>query len=72
MTEDMREALGYDEFGNNPRLLHPSDERIISKGEVRRVNGDMLCQKCHMPVRLHPKVQGALWVTRSCEGLVKL
>ncbi|AEG53175.1 hypothetical protein LOF17_25875 [Sinorhizobium meliloti] len=74
-------SLGYDDWGNNPDLLHPNDKAIID-GEVEngrygkvgvpRAGGRADCNVCGYPLELHPKVQGALYFIRSCEGIVKL
>lgn len=73
-------GLGYDEYGNNEKLLHPDDKAII-EGEavngrygssgVPRAGGDYTCD-CGMIFYHHPKVQGALYLTRTCVGIVKL
>lgn len=62
-------SLGYDDMLNNPDLLHPKDKAELDAG-IRRA-GDVLC-KCGWSYHSHPKVQGALWATRTCEGIVKL
>lgn len=73
-------SLGYDDFGNNEALLHPNDKAIIDgeaingrygKYGVPRAGGDSIC-KCGATLYQHPKVQGALYLTRTCEGIVKL
>lgn len=74
------EALGYDDLGNCPALLHPDDKKRI-EGElpngryglsgVPRAGGDSPC-KCGFILYHHPQVQGALYLTRTCEGIVKL
>ncbi|QTG12412.1 hypothetical protein G6M86_03755 [Agrobacterium tumefaciens] len=75
------QSLGYDDWGNNPDLLHPKDKAIIDgeaengrygKTGVPRAGGRAECAKCGYPLEMHPKVQGALYFTRSCEGIVKL
>lgn len=66
-------GLGYDDLGNAPHLLHPDDKAKLDRGDyLRRTSGECLCPKCEMPYRLHPPVQGALWLNRGCENLVKL
>lgn len=70
------EGLGYDSFGNAPHLLNEHDRGVIEEGAYFRASGDMACSVCGQPYRLHPPVQGALWLTRGCERngqlLVKL
>jgi hypothetical protein len=71
MTDAMRMAMGYDEFGNAPHLVSAIDEVLLES--IPRAGGDVICSHCHVPFRLHPVVQGALWATRTCkDGLVKL
>lgn len=69
-------ALGYDDMGNCPRLLTESDRRAIDAGAYLRVGGEALCPECGQPYRVHPEVQGALWLRRACaprgDKLVKL
>lgn len=72
MMTRMAEALGYDENGNADRLLAVDDAVKIEHGFWRRGSGETVCERCGMSFNLHPKVQGALWLTRTCEGLVKL
>lgn len=69
MTEQMQFTLGYDEWGNNRSLIAACDKHQLSN--VSRASGDVIC-KCGSPYRLHPGVQGALWATRTCEGIFKL
>jgi hypothetical protein len=78
--ESVRLSLGYDEWGNHAGLLHPDDKQRID-GEtpngrygntgVPRAGGEAVC-KCGFIFYLHPPVQGALYFTRTCEGIVKL
>ncbi|GLS29942.1 hypothetical protein SAMN04488498_104353 [Mesorhizobium albiziae] len=68
----IQHSLGYDEFGNNPDLLTRADKRNLDRGRIARVSGDATCPACGEAYRLHPPVQGALWATRGCFGLVKL
>lgn len=71
MTDSMRTAMGYDAFGNAPHLVSAHDEILLR--DVSRAGGDAVCDHCHVLLRLHPVVQGALWATRTCkDGLVKL
>lgn len=70
MTTQMQEELGYDMFGNAGRLV-ASIDRIPLVG-TPRAGGDVICRRCGVLYRLHPAVQGALWATRTCEGIVKL
>lgn len=73
MTTKMREAFGYDEFGNCPKLLCKADREVINHGVWGRAGGTVLCTVCGCTYNIHPAVQGALWLTRSCDaGLVKL
>jgi hypothetical protein len=73
-------SLGYDDWGNNAELLHPNDKAVIhgeavngryGKTGVPRAGGDNVC-KCGYIFYQHPPVQGALYFTRTCEGIVKL
>jgi hypothetical protein len=70
MTDAMQTALGYDAFGNNPDLVCEADKEALSN--IPRASGDATCDICHALLRLHPSVQGALWATRACYGIVKL
>lgn len=68
-------SLGYDDMGNNAALLHPDDKRVI-EGEdggsgIPRASHMVVC-KCGYEYWMHPKVQGALYFTRTCQGIVKL
>lgn len=72
MTEPMSQALGYDENGNNTDLIAAADREAIDNGLYVRLSPDQTCPVCHLPMRSHPAVQGALWLTRACQGLVKL
>ena len=73
MTTNMAAALGYDSMGNNEVLLASCDAAILEAGTWKRVSGDVVCSRCSMPYRLHPPVQGALYLIRTCDnGLVKL
>lgn len=74
-------ALGYDDMGNNPDLLHPDDKAKIEgeaengrygKTGVPRAGTHADCLVCGYPLSMHPRVQGALYFTRGCEGIVKL
>lgn len=71
LTDQMREAFGYDSYGNSMRLLCQSDRIMMARG-VPRAGGDVACRTCGVLYRNHPAVQGALWATRTCEGIVKL
>jgi hypothetical protein len=69
----MQECLGYDNMGNNPRLLCEADRKKLEAGEYSRADGRIICIHCKLPFSLHPAVQGALWLNRSCDGdLIKL
>lgn len=71
MTDAMRTAMGYDDFGNAPHLVSVADEILLR--DVSRASGDVVCSHCHVLFRMHPPVQGALWAIRTCkDGLVKL
>jgi hypothetical protein len=73
MNSTMSACLGYDNMGNNPRLLCEADRKKLESGEYFRVAGDAICTHCKCPFSLHPAVQGALWLNRACDGdLVKL
>ena len=69
---EVLESLGYDQFGNNASLLCMSDFESLEEGKYERVSGDSICKKCKLPYMLHPEVQGALWLRRGCNGLVKI
>lgn len=72
MTTKMREAFGYDDFGNAPKLMCVVDMVAMDKG-VPRASGTVLCTVCGCTYNIHPAVQGATWATRTCDaGLVKL
>jgi len=71
MTDMMQHLLGYDSLGNNFSLISEPDRAFIEEVGVPRASGEVTC-KCGSPYRIHPAVQGALWATRTCEGLVKL
>jgi hypothetical protein len=70
-TTEMLRRAGYDDMGNAPHLVAEQDRLVLERGGDRRVGGDALCS-CGSEYRLHPLVQGALWLHRSCDGLVKL
>ena len=73
MPTSVMNGLGYDSFGNQPKLLHPTHAELIEKGEIHRVGNDAVCEKCKCVYRLHPQVQGALWLNLACDGrLLKL
>lgn len=67
----IRGSLGYDDMGNNPQLLLDTDKQAIENGKFTRVHQDVSCT-CGYAYRLHPQVQGALWLRRACTGLVKV
>jgi len=71
LTDKMREAFGYDSFGNSHKLL-ASHDRLMMRRNVPRAGGDVVCTVCGVIYARHPPVQGALWATRTCEGIVKL
>lgn len=71
MIQAMRDAFGYDTFGNSPRLVCLADEEEMERG-VPRAGGMVMCSVCRATYNVHPPVQGALWATRTCEGIVKL
>ncbi len=71
MMTVIADGLGYDAMGNAPHLLAPVDAARLEQGDFTRVDGEALC-KCGAQYRLHPDVQGALWLTRGCDRLVKL
>jgi hypothetical protein len=71
LTDQMRVAMGYDEFGNAPHLVAALDEIALSS--VPRASGQVVCDHCGITFSRHPAVQGALWATRTCkDGIVKL
>ena len=69
MPTTMADGIGYDAAGNCDRLLCEGDRQMIDAGLYPRVGGDAPCPVCGSPYRLHPPVQGALWLTRGCDGL---
>lgn len=69
-TDKMREAFGYDMLGNSPTLVAAADEVVLERG-INRAAGTVMCS-CGVTYNLHPPVQGALWATRTCEGIFKL
>lgn len=72
LTERMRDAFGYDTFGNCSKLLCAHDRLMMRRG-VPRASGMVLCSVCGVTYNAHPAVQGALWATRTCDsGIVKL
>jgi len=71
MTTAMSVAFGYDDHGNSPALLAEADRLVIDAGKFVRVAGEAPCQ-CGSLYRHHPTVQGAIWLHRACDGLVKL
>lgn len=74
LTTVMREAFGYDSFGNCSKLLSSYDRLMMRRGRgVPRAGGTVLCSVCKCTYNVHPPVQGALWATRTCDaGIVKL
>jgi hypothetical protein len=71
MTDKMREAMGYDSYGNAPHLVSAQDE--VALCDVPRAGGGVICLHCGLAYCSHPAVQGALWATRTCkDGIVKL
>lgn len=70
--ESMLQNLGYDWMGNNFDLVAEADRRYIEQHGIVRAGQDVVCSKCNMEYRLHPKVQGMLYLTRTCEGIFKL
>lgn len=74
MTTQMKEAFGYDTFGNCSKLLSSFDRLMMyRRGGVQRAGGTVLCSVCGVTYNAHPAVQGALWATRTCDaGIVKL
>lgn len=70
MTTAMKEAFGYDDLGNAPRLLAEMDRLDMERG-IKRAGGGVICS-CGVLYHNHPPVQGALWLTRTCQGLFKL
>lgn len=70
MLEEQRIAFGYDDFGNSSELVAESDKEKLL--DCNRASGDFICEICGVEYRKHPPVQGALWATRACNGIVKL
>lgn len=70
LTERMKNAFGYDEQGNCESLLANVDKERLEKGDWIRTSGESVCS-CGSLNRHHPPVQGCLWLTRTCDGLVK-
>lgn len=71
LTDKMRTVFGYDSFGNSPELVCEKDARELEAG-IPRAGGTVICRVCGVTYNIHPSVQGALWATRTCEGIVKL
>lgn len=72
MTSAMKDAQGYDTFGNCSKLLCAHDRLHMRRG-IPRATGTVICSVCGCTYNLHPAVQGALWATRTCDtGIVKL
>lgn len=71
LTDKMRTAFGYDSFGNSDVLLAEVDRLSLDAG-ISRAGGTVVCRVCGVTYNAHPSVQGALWATRTCEGIVKL
>lgn len=69
MPTAMARGLGYNDAGYNADLIAFGDAR---EEFVPRASGDAICSVCHYALRMHPPVQGALFLTRTCTGLVKL
>lgn len=72
IPETMRSFLGYDGNGNSVALLAEADRLFIENVGVPRAGGDVVCEKCGFIYYDHPPVQGALYLTRTCQGIVKL
>lgn len=72
MMSSVKFGLGYDDFDNAPHLLAEADKRVIDQGLWIRASQDAICCVCGEKFKYHPQVQGALWLRRGCEGLVKL
>lgn len=73
MTTAMATAMGYDQHGNAPDLLSPKDAAALEDNDWKRADGNAICWICNSTYYLHPRVQGALWLRRTCDqGLVKL
>ena len=71
MTMATAEFLGYDEHGNCEALLSEIDRQALEEGQYPRASGEVQC-RCGTIYYDHPRVQGALWLTRTCDGLRKL
>lgn len=72
LIDKMRDAFGYDSFGNSWELLAQADRIKINNG-IPRAGGGVICEHCGVAYYRHPPVQGALWATRTCRaGIVKL
>lgn len=72
MTEATQTGLGYDDYGNAAHLLTEADKKCLETHDWIRVGGDAECKVCKCAYRIHPAVQGCLWLVRGCDGLVKL
>lgn len=70
--DSMLPYLGYDAMGNNLDLVAEVDRKHLIEYGIRRSPGDVVCKKCKFEYRYHPKVQGMLYLTRTCEGIFKL
>lgn len=58
----------HDEWGNAPDLLAKADAEALEDGRWRRAGGDCECRTCGKKYYDHPRVLGALWLTRTCSG----
>lgn len=63
----------HDEWGNSSAHLSSEDRAAIDLGVWKRAGHETLCEACNLPFWKHPRVLGALWLTRLCGNiLVKL
>ncbi len=70
MHTQQKIAFGYDDMGNAPHLLAPMDADALERGDWQRAGQECICPTCDLPYRLHPHVQGCLWLHRICDGLL--
>lgn len=68
----IRQLKEHDAQGNNSLLLSAKDKELIDAGDWMRAGGECVCT-CGYKYSQHDPVNGALWMTRLCNGkLVKL
>lgn len=63
---DLRQQ--HDGNGNAYHLLSEEDREKFDNCEIRRVDGNCVCEVCGKIWHDHPPVIGALWITKACNG----